>query len=86
MKSITLKTAHGTILILLTSATPDGRRDGTISTDFFHPNAGDRGESDPAIDAIESLILAHACAGVDVEAAAYIEGIEAALDAIANND
>ena len=34
-----------------------------------------------AMDAIESLILAHACAGVDVKNPAYIEGIETAVEA-----
>ena len=38
-----------------------------------------------AIDALESLILAHACAGVDIESPAYIEGIETAEQAIGNN-
>jgi hypothetical protein len=38
-----------------------------------------------AIDGLESVILAHACAGVDVQSAAYIEGIETAVDAIANH-
>ena len=84
MKSITLNTLHGIIGIMLTSPDSDGRRTGTISTTLWHPNAGDDGESDPAIDAVESLILAHACAGVDVESDAYIEGIETTLDAIAN--
>ena len=36
-----------------------------------------------SIDALESLILAHACAGIDVASPAYLEGIETALDAIA---
>jgi hypothetical protein len=38
-----------------------------------------------AVDGLESLILAHACAGVDVASPAYIEGIETAVDAIANH-
>ena len=38
-----------------------------------------------AIDGLESLILAHACAGVDVEALAYVEGIETAVEAITNH-
>jgi len=42
-------------------------------------------EYEAAIDAIESLILAHACAGVDVESPAYLEGVETALQAVANH-
>jgi hypothetical protein len=38
-----------------------------------------------AVDGLESLILAHACAGVDIESPAYIEGIETAVEAIANH-
>lgn len=37
------------------------------------------------LNAIESLILAHAVAGVDIESFAYIEGIETAVDAIKSN-
>jgi hypothetical protein len=37
-------------------------------------------------DAIESLILAHACAGVDISSPAYLEGVNTALDAISNED
>lgn len=36
------------------------------------------------MEALERLILAHACAGVDVEKDAYIEGIDSAFEAIAN--
>ena len=38
-----------------------------------------------AIDGLESLVLAHACEGVDVTDTKYVEGIETALEAIANN-
>ena len=37
------------------------------------------------ISGIESLILAHACAGVDVENPAYIEGIEMAVESMVLN-
>jgi len=38
-----------------------------------------------AFDALESLILAHACLGVNVESECYVEGIRNAVDAIVNN-
>lgn len=38
-----------------------------------------------AIDGIEALILAHACAGIDVTAPAYVEGIETAVEAAAHH-
>ena len=40
---------------------------------------GEIGEDSPynaAIDGMEALVLAHACAGLDIESAAYLEGIE----------
>lgn len=36
-------------------------------------------------DVIESLILAHACAGIDVSSEAYVEGLVTLGDALANN-
>jgi hypothetical protein len=37
-----------------------------------------------AVDGLESIILAHACAGIDIQSPAYIEGIETAVQAISN--
>lgn len=44
----------------------------------------DRIAGNGAIDAILSLILAHACAGIDIESPAYLEGIKTTFDAITN--
>lgn len=38
-----------------------------------------------AIDAIEAVVLAHACAGVDVNTPAYLRGVIDACHACANN-
>lgn len=38
-----------------------------------------------AMDAIEALILGHACAGVDITTYAYLEGIESAVQGCSNN-
>jgi len=38
-----------------------------------------------ACDAIEAMVLAHAIAGIHVESPAYLEGLETAIDAVANN-
>lgn len=35
-----------------------------------------------AIDAIESLVLAHALAGVNIEGASYMNGLQTAIEAI----
>ena len=61
----------------------DGGKGGGISSLLHEEDAPD--EYNAAIDAVESLVLAHACAGVDVESPAYLEGIETAVQAIANN-
>lgn len=41
-------------------------------------------DPDPALDALESLILAHAVAGIDINSPAYKEGIETAVEAVLN--
>jgi len=38
-----------------------------------------------ALSGLESLILAHACAGIDITTPAYLEGIEVAINAISDN-
>jgi hypothetical protein len=66
--------------------TKDGMA-GEIFSDLHEGDAGveDDTEYEAAIDAIESLILAHACAGVDVTTPAYVEGIETAVTTATNN-
>lgn len=41
---------------------------------------GDDPPDEDFVEGMERMILAHACAGVDVESAAYIEGIDTAVD------
>ena len=57
---------------------------GTISSDLHEEGEGAK-DYNLAMDGIESMILAHAMAGVDVESPAYLEGIETAVEACANN-
>lgn len=80
MKSITLATHFGPIHIDLSDheSRNDGRFNGSIRAVIDTA-------PDCQLEALESLILAHACAGVDVESAAYIEGINTALEAIDNH-
>jgi len=59
----------------------DGNGYGTITSSL----KGDDEIYNAAIDVLESTILAHACAGINVSAPAYIEGIETAVDAIVNH-
>jgi hypothetical protein len=45
----------------------------------------DAGEYNSAIDAIESLLLAHACSGIDISESAYADGVRTVLEAIGEN-
>ncbi len=84
MKDIILTTLFGNISISLSEPDQDGKRSGTIDWSEIQRDPTANGEDD-SVDAIESLILAHACAGVDVESDAYIEGVNTALETIDNN-
>jgi hypothetical protein len=69
----------------------DGEGSGTISSDMkCSPDPeGGREEEEQAdrfndmMDALESMILGHACAGVDIESPAYLEGIETSVNVCA---
>lgn len=54
----------------------------TISSDLFEGFGMGDHEVTCALDGIESIILAHACAGVDITTDAYIEGIETAVQTV----
>ena len=82
-KAITLKGGNWTIRV-----TTDGQGSGSIESEGLRDgdsgNEGGDVEYLAAIDGIESLILAHACAGIDIKAKNYVEALETALDAISN--
>ena len=44
-----------------------------------------RNQYNGAVDGIESLVLGHAGAGIDVESPAYVEGLTTSIEAIGNN-
>jgi hypothetical protein len=46
---------------------------------------GDDAEQAAAFGAIERIVLAHACAGIDVLSAAYLEGLETVVGALLND-
>lgn len=73
-----IPTDQGEIEVVL--MTLGGRTAGSIAL----PPRLEAERHDNAVDAITSMILAHACAGVDVEAEAYAKGVNAALNAIEN--
>ena len=51
----------------------------------FEGEGGTWDEYNAAIDGLEALILAHACAGIDIMDPKYQEGIVTAVEAISNN-
>lgn len=58
-----------------------------LGLDDNEPNGHDRfalGEYRAAFNALTSIILAHACAGINVETKAYAEGVKTTVDAILN--
>lgn len=77
MQDIIIQTIFGKISLILTEPDAQGTRAGRIDWSEI--------SSSEQTDTVESLILAHACAGVDVESAAYIEGVNTTLEAVENN-
>ena len=86
MKRIEIRVGEDCITLLL-----DGEGGGAVQStlqiterdaDF---EAEYRQDYNSAIDGLESLVLAHAFAGIDVQDVRYIAGIGAALDAISNH-
>jgi len=57
---------------------------GKIESDLKDESDNDNVQYDSAIDAVESLILAHACAGIDITSPAYLEGVETTIETISN--
>lgn len=76
-----IRLAIGGITVHLGPPAPDSTRrlGGAISSDLHHPD--DPAELKAALDAIESLILAHAVAGADITSSAYFEALQVTLDA-----
>lgn len=62
---------------------PGAYLNGQITSSLHEGKSGseDESEYETAIDGIESLILAHACAGVGIAAPAYVEGVQTAVEA-----
>jgi hypothetical protein len=56
-----------------------------IVSDMKEPETSKGNLFNSAIDGLESLVLAHFCAGIDVSSPAYLEGVEGAYQAISNN-
>lgn len=76
--TITLTIPPTTITVAL-----DGEGGGTITSDLDTDR--DNAIWTAAVDTLESLVLAHACAGVNIASDAYTSGLSSAIEAISNN-
>ena len=86
VKKVEIRVGSDTISLQL-----DGRGGGTSSSTLHITEADEefgaeyQASYNSAIDGLESLVLAHACAGINVEDHRYVAGIAAALEAISNH-
>jgi hypothetical protein len=86
VKTIEIRAGSDTITLQL-----DGRGGGASSSTLHITQADEefgaeyQASYNAAIDGLESLVLAHACAGINVEDHRYVAGIAAALEAISNH-
>ena len=72
------------IELALTYADAQGRRSGSVTSSLHSPEADDD-SFNAAMDAVESMVLAHACAGIDVTDPRYVEGVRTCVESCANN-
>lgn len=69
----------------------DGQGSGTITSSLKDENVLASNHPDPdayahnaALDAVESMILACACAGVDIKSNAFVKAVSTTVDAVNN--
>lgn len=82
-RTFVLNTSFGNIAVTLREL--GGRTAGAV---VFPPEMQPQFNAEPfdhKVEALESLVLAHACAGVDVQAPEYINGLNAALHEVVYN-
>lgn len=74
-------------IVLRRTLNSDGDYVGEIESDLHTEESGgvDVAHFNACVDVMQSLVLAHYCAGVDVSSAAYLEGIETAYEAMCNH-
>jgi len=72
------------IELAMTYADAQGRRTGSV-TSSLHSSDADDDSFNAAMDAVESMVLGHACAGIDVTDPRYVEGIRTCVESCANN-
>jgi hypothetical protein len=73
------------MVITLSDPDENGDMTGSISSNLIDTGAVGEEKLDGAMHGIESLVLAHACVGMDVETPEYLQGLETAIDGAINN-
>jgi hypothetical protein len=72
------------IEVALSGPDAQGKRWGRV-TSSLHASNPDEDRFNAAMDAVESMVLGHACAGIDVADPRYVDGLRMCLEACANN-
>jgi hypothetical protein len=83
-REIKLKVGDNTFLIVVLQEA--GSITSTLKDFMLMDDGSEEERLRGSIDAIESLVLGHACAGIDVEDPKYIAGLQTTIDAISNNN
>jgi|TARA_R110000851_G_scaffold63075_2_gene144383 hypothetical protein len=85
-----MKTINLPIYDIVVTITEDGGG-AAITSNLKEKAEGDSTEKqsinnfNAAMDGIESIVMAHASTGIDIESDSYLEGIEAAVEGCSNN-
>lgn len=82
METIEINLGEDHILITL-----DGEGSGMITESTLKVEDPEREDTayNHAMDGLEAVVLAHACAGLDVTTPMYVAGLKTAIEAISNN-
>lgn len=73
------------ISVTINPATKGGVIESNLRKQFMLDDEPIDPEAEASVNALEALILAHACAGLDVDSPAYVEGLGTAVEAIVNH-
>lgn len=80
-----MKTLNTNCYGISISYDPSDKSGASISSAMKEQDSPENKAFNAAVDGLESIILAHFCAGLDITSPAYLEGIEAAYQALGNN-
>lgn len=77
-RNFAINTSYGDVEVTLREM--GGKTVGAVTfPDELQPRFAEAETFDHMVDALSTMVLAHACAGVDVQAPAYVKGLNDAL-------